>query len=145
MPTFNPSNRSVLNDIGHDIIGCAYEVRNTTGRFFRENYYKHALAYELINKGHSVSTEKILPALYKGVEIQDALKMDIVVDDSVIVEVKALPQIGNAEYRQLLTYLMLSHYKLGYIINFGVEKFTISGRQDVFNPYHGIYRFVYNI
>ena len=145
MNTFSPSYREKLNDIGYDIIGCAFEVRNTVGRYFREAYYKHALAHELTKKGHKVSIEQTLPALYKGIEIHDALKMDLVVDDCVVVETKALAQVGQAEYRQLLTYLMLSNFHLGYLINFGVENFTATGRQDVFNPHHGIYRLVNKI
>ncbi|MDE6408972.1 MAG: GxxExxY protein [Muribaculaceae bacterium] len=145
MPIFSPSNRNFLNQIGHDIIGCAFEVRNTAGRYFRESYYKHALAHELTQKGHSVQIEQILPALYKGIEIQNSLKMDLLVDECVVVEVKAIPQIGNSEYRQLMTYLMLSNYQLGYIINFGVENFTISGKQNKFDTCHGIYRFVNHI
>ncbi|MBD5184972.1 MAG: GxxExxY protein [Bacteroidales bacterium] len=145
MNTFNPTDRDRLNAIGYDIIGCAFEVRNTVGRYFREAYYKHALAYELSQKGHKVSIEQIVPALYKGIEIQDALKMDLVVDDCVIVETKALAQVGQAEYRQLLTYLMLSNFHLGYLINFGVETFTATGCQDIFNPHHGIYRLVNKI
>lgn len=145
MHDFNPSNRDKLNDIGHDIIGSAYEVRNTAGRYFREKYYKYALAYELTQRGHTVEIEKTLPALYKGVEIQDSLNMDLLVDGCIVVEVKALRQIGNAEYRQLLTYLMLSKFKLGYLINFGVENFTISGKQNKFETCHGIYKFVNGI
>ncbi|MDE7414247.1 MAG: GxxExxY protein [Muribaculaceae bacterium] len=145
MHNFNPSEKSVLNDIGHDIIGCAFEVRNNAGRYFREKYYLHALAFELTQRGHTVEIEKSLPAMYKGVEIQDSLNMDLLVDGCVVVEVKALHQIGNAEYRQILTYLMLSKFKLGYLINFGVENFTISGNQNKFNNCHGIYRFVNGI
>lgn len=145
MKNFDPSPASRLNAIGKDIIGCAFNVRNIAGRYFREKYYKHALAYELSQKGYSVRVEVLVPSLYKGIEIDDALFMDIVVDDSVVIEVKAIPQIGQAEYRQLLTYLMLSKYRLGYIINFGVERFSVAARNEVFSPKQGIYRLVNNI
>ncbi len=134
-----------LNDIGHDLIGSAFEVRNQVGRYFREDFYKHALAFEMREKGYTVEIEPWLPAIYKGEEIQKALRMDLLIEDSVVVELKAIPQVGNTEYRQLLTYLFLSKYKLGYLINFGAEKFSVADRKDVFNPSHGIYRFVNNI
>ncbi|MDE6296454.1 MAG: GxxExxY protein, partial [Muribaculaceae bacterium] len=137
--------RTSLNEIGSDIIGASFEVRKVAGRYFREKYYKYALAYELRNMGHTVEIEKTLPALYKGFEIEDSYYMDLVIDDKVVVETKALRQVGDSEYRQLMSYLMLSHYKLGYLINFGVEDFTIAKRENKFCPYYGIYRFVNQI
>ena len=89
--------------------------------------------------------EKTLPALYKGVEIEDSYHMDLVIDDKIVIEIKALPQVGASEYRQLMSYLFLSKYKLGYLINFGVENFSVAKREDKFNPYLGIYRFVNGI
>ena len=131
-----------LNEIGHDIIGAAFEVRKIVGKYFREKYYKYALAYELQQKGHDIAIECPLPALYKGMEIENSYRMDLVVDQCVVVEIKALHQVGEEEYRQLLSYLILSRFKLGYLINFGADDFCIAKRDFKFNPYFGIYRFV---
>ena len=83
--------------------------------------------------------------LYKGVEIDDAYKADIVVENRVVIEVKALGKMGEAEARQLLSYMRLSDFRLGYLINFGTRTFK-NGRLDEHLPYEmGIYRVVNNI
>ena len=138
-----------LNDefleIGSDIIGAAFEVRKTAGRLMREKYYKDALSWELRQRGYVVENEVLIPAIYKGVEIGEAYKADIVVDNRVIIETKALGKMGEAEARQLITYLKLSDYRLGYLINFGTRTFK-NGRIDDCLPYdRGIYRIVNNI
>lgn len=129
-------------DIGYDIIGASYEVRNTAGKNMREVYYKSALAWELRQRGYVVEVEKTIPALYKGIQIDDSYRADIVVDNRVIIEVKAKGHLGEEEARQLITYLSLSGYKLGYLINFGAASFK-SGRLSDALPYNsGIYRIV---
>lgn len=133
-----------LNAIGSDVIGSAFDVRKIADRYLRENYYKIALAYELRQRGHKVVIEQLLPAIYKGIEIGDSFRMDLVVDDCVVIEVKALPQVGEAEFRQLFTYLKLSNFKLGYLINFGVDNFSIASNHNRLNTNQGIYRFVNN-
>lgn len=131
--------------IGHDIIGAAYAVRNAVNRGLRESYYEAALAWELARLGYRVERQVIVPAIYKGEVIDDAYKADIIVDNRVIIEVKAVGQMKETEPRQLLTYLVLSNFALGYLINFGVEHFSI-GRLSEPLPYkNGIYRMVNGI
>ena len=115
-----------LNKIGHDIIGCAFEVRKTCGKYLLESFYEAALAYELRNLGHTVERQQPLPAIYKGVEIKDAYVMDIVVDNKVVVECKALSHLTGVEVKQLHTYMFLSNFRLGYLINFDAEDFSPS-------------------
>ena len=139
-----PLNEEYLK-IGYDIIGSAFEVRNNSGIGFRERYYRDALAWELSQKGYAVEKEVPVAALYKGMEIGDAYRADIVVDGRVVIEVKAVSRIGDSEGRQLMTYLKLSSFKLGYLINFGANLF-VTGRLDEGAPYEkGIYRVVNNI
>lgn len=131
--------------IGYDIIASAFEVRNTIGRGVREKFYEGALAYEIAQKGYKIERQVLIPAIYKGVVVEDAYKADIVVENSVIIEVKAVGQMKESECRQLLTYLKLSNFKLGYLINFGATKFK-TGKPSESLPYmNGIYRFVNNI
>ena len=132
------------NAIGYDIIGAAFRVYNTVGRLLRENYYEAALAYELTQAGHTVQRQVPVPALYKGEEVRDAYQADIIVDNCVIIELKAVSTMKEAESRQLLTYLRLSGFKLGYLINFGTKTFKI-GRSNDFPLSEGIYRFVNNL
>lgn len=138
-----------LNDkyikIGHDIIGAAYEVRNNAGRGLREVYYEKALVYELTLRGYNVKTQVTIPVSYKGIVIDDAYKADIIVDDKVIIEIKAVGQLKETEPRQLLTYLKLTKLELGYLINFGVESFRPGKLSDPL-PYNaGFYRIINNL
>ena len=131
--------------IGSDIIGAAFRVRNEAGSGLREKYYAGALAYELRSMGYQVETEHPVPAKYKDTIIDNAYAADLVVDNRVIIEVKALRYVQEAECRQLLTYLRLSDFRLGCLINFGVKDFTV-GRLSDPKPYvSGIYRMVNNI
>lgn len=126
--------------IGSDIIGAAFEVRKSTGKGMRECYYRDALVWELKQKGYDVLTEVLIPAIYKGSIISNAYKADILVDNKVVIEVKAIPQMSYGETRQIISYLKLSELKLGYLINFGVQNFT-NGKLTDPHPYNkGIYR-----
>lgn len=134
-----------FRQIGYDIIGSAFTVRNETGRGLREVYYKKALAWELQQRGYDVQLEVTIPAFYRGIEIADAFLADIVVDRRVIVETKALISMGENESRQLITYLNLSRFKLGFLINFGAKNFVLGKATDVFPHTKGIYRYVYGL
>lgn len=131
--------------VGYDIIGAAFDVIKNSGRFLREKYYEAALSIELTERGHQVKRQVTIPAFYRGVEIEDSYLADIVVDDKVIIEIKAIATMKEHECRQLLTYLRLSGFKLGYLINFGAKDFRI-GKTSEKLPYEkGIYRFVNNL
>ena len=131
--------------IGYDIIGSSFQVRKVAGRNLREQYYRDALAWELREKGYTIEKEVLIPALYKGIEIDDAYRADIVVDNRVIIEVKALRAMGEIECRQILTYLTLSNFKLGYLINFGAKEFHTGKLEDTLPYSKGIYRIVHDI
>lgn len=131
--------------IGYDIIGSAYAVRKEAGRGLREKYYEQALAWEISQKGYSVKTQVSLPALYKGIEIGDSFLADVVVEGRVIIEVKALRYITESEIRQLNTYLKLADFRLGYLINFGVEDFSTKKFNGEYPLSGGIYRLVNDI
>lgn len=81
------------------------------------------MAYELRLKGHKTECEKRIPAVYKGKEIKDAFRIDILVDDKVVIECKSLSSLCGLEFNQISTYLQLGNYKLGYIINFSAKDF----------------------
>ncbi len=105
--------------IGRDIIGSAFEVRKNSGKGLREHYYKHALACELTALGYKVEIEGKIEVKYKGEIITDAYKADLVINDCVIIETKAITHMYEDQFRQLYTYLHLSKYELGYLINSG--------------------------
>lgn len=134
-----------FKQIGYDIIGAAFDVRNNTGRGLREVYYRKALAWELQQKGYEVKQEFTVPALYRGNVIGDAFKADILVDNRVIIEVKAIGKMDDEESRQIITYLKLSDFKLGYLINFGSKEFRTGKISDPMPYDKGIYRIVNGI
>ena len=112
-----------INDITYDIIGAAFEVRKHCGRGLLENYYESALAYELEQKGHKVARQVLVPAFYKGVEVKDPYKLDILVDDKVVIELKSVPYLISENFSQLSTYLWLTDKKIGLLINFSAKNF----------------------
>ena len=131
--------------IGYDIIGSAFEVMKVAGKGLKEKYYEMALTYELIQKGHEVKCQVEIPAIYKGIEIGNSFVADMIIDNKVLVELKAINYLTEAESRQIITYLKLSGLKLGYLINFGAKDFKV-GKTDHQYPYkQGIYRYVNGI
>ena len=107
-----------LNGISGSIIGAAIEVHKWLGPGLLEGAYEACLEYELSARGHSIARRKPLPIVYKGVPIDCAYRMDLVVDEQVIVEVKAVEHLFPIHQAQILTYLRLSGLPLGLLINF---------------------------
>lgn len=133
-----------LNEIGFDIIGAAFEVRKECGSMLLESFYEAALTAELTNRGHDVKRQVLIPAKYKNIVVENSFRADLIIDDSVIIELKALGRLHGEEFRQLMAYLTLSDLRLGYLINFGAKDFSINNSH---NPSltKGIYRIVNKI
>ena len=112
-----------INDITYDIIGAAFEVRKQCGKGLLESYYEAALAYELEQKGHKADRQVLVPALYKGVPVKDPYKLDILIDNEVIVELKSVSHLISENFSQLATYLWLTDKKVGLLINFSAKDF----------------------
>ncbi len=110
----------VENDISNKIIGAAIEVhRILGGPGLLESVYEAALCHELTLRGLKFKRQLIVPVIYKGAAIKDPLCLDILVEDKVVIEVKATEKENPIHQKQLLTYLRLTGMKLGLIINFG--------------------------
>jgi GxxExxY protein len=121
------------NELSNVIIGLAIEVHQTLGGpGLLESVYEEALVWELRRKHFTVQRQKELPIKYKDIIIGNPLKLDIVVNDLVIIECKAC--LGNNDIfeAQLLTYLRITGLKLGLLINFG-EKLVSQGIRRVVN------------
>ena len=120
------------NELSKAIIGSAIEVHKTLGAGLIEKYYGYALAHELKSRGYKVETEKAIPFIYKDLVIKDACRADLIVEDSIIVELKAT-EIDNTLFAaQLLTDLKMSGMKLGLVLNFNRER-LIDGIERVIN------------
>ncbi len=109
-----------LNDISYKIIGCAYQVHSELGPGLLESSYEACLQYELLNAGLRTESQKALPVTYKDLKLDAGYRIDLLVEDSVIIEIKSVEAISPIHEAQLLTYLKLSKIKLGLLINFNV-------------------------
>ena len=106
------------NEISYKIIGAAFELHKTIGPGLLESAYENALAFELRELGLKVEQQYPMPFIYKDVKQDVGYRLDIIVENKVIVEVKSVEALAPVHYAQLLTYLKLSGLKLGLIINF---------------------------
>jgi GxxExxY protein len=107
--------------LSHDVIGAAIEVHRQLGPGLLESVYELALCKELWLRRISVERQVNLPVHYKGAELECSVKLDLLVQRSIIVEVKSVETIMQIHRAQLLTYLRLQGLWLGLLINFNVE------------------------
>jgi GxxExxY protein len=109
------------NKLSDRIIAAAIEVHKVLGGpGLLESIYEDALFYELGLRNIQVQRQLAVPVLYKGVPVRDALRLDLLVEDQVVVEVKATEKILEVHSAQVLTYLRLTRHKLGLVLNFGL-------------------------
>jgi len=123
-----------LDKITQAIIGAAIQVHQTLGPGLLESAYEACLAFELVELGYKIEKEKPLPLVYKTMELDCAYRLDLLVEDKVIVEVKAVDQLMPIHQAQVLSYLKLSGCKIGLLINFNV-KLLKTGIQRIINGY----------
>jgi len=121
------------NEIGTLILDAAFEVHKTLGPGLPESSYEHCLAFELINKGLSVDVQKALPLVYKETKLECGYRIDLFVENKIIVEVKAIEALNDIHLAQVLTYLKLTSCKLGYLLNFNVVQLKSGIRRVVNN------------
>jgi GxxExxY protein len=112
--------RERLNKISEAIIGAAIHVHRTLDPGLLESAYKACLAYELEKRGLVVEQEKAVPLVYEAVKLECGYRMDLLVERSVVVEVKSVEALAPVHEAQALSYLRLSGCKLGPLINFNV-------------------------
>ena len=108
------------NDISYDIRKCAFNVHTALGPGLLESVYEVALAFELRQMGYLVKAQVPLPMTYAGQRMEVGFRLDLLVNDRVIVEIKSVEAVQDVHRKQLLTYLKLSGCKLGLLINFNV-------------------------
>ena len=110
-----------LNDISYKIIGCAYTVHSELGPGLLESTYETCLEYELLEKALKVERQKPLPVVYKDIKLNAGYRIDLLVEDKIVVEIKSCDAITPIFEAQLLTYLKLADKKLGLLINFNTK------------------------
>lgn len=109
------------NELSKIIIGCAIEVHKHLGPGLLESAYQECLYYELKNLKLDVQKEKALPIVYKEVRLDHGYRIDLLVNNKVVIEIKTVEFFAEVHTAQVLTYLKLGNYKLGLILNFYVS------------------------
>ena len=112
------------NDLTYIIRGAIFKVYNTLGPGLFESVYELALCYELIKSGLSADRQVSLPVIYDNVNLEAGFRIDILVEDSVIIEIKSVENITAVHHKQLITYLKLSGLKLGLLVNFNSDNIS---------------------
>ncbi len=113
-----------INDISYKIVGCSIEVHKHLGPGLMESVYESCLKDELISSGLYVKSQVQIPISYKGKELGNILKLDLIVNDLIIVEIKAVDIMIPLFKAQLLSYLKLTGKPKGLLINFHCENIT---------------------
>ena len=106
------------NVIGTIVVDAAIAVHQELGPGLLESVYEYVLAEELKRRGLTAKRQVPVPINYRGMRFDEGFRSDVIVEDKVILEMKAVQQIHNAHKKQLLTYLRLTGYKLGFLLNF---------------------------
>ncbi|MCH7399293.1 GxxExxY protein [Belliella sp. DSM 107340] len=110
------------NDISYIVRGAIYDVYNGLGPGLFESVYVAALEWELINQGLLVNREVPVPVHYKAVKLDLGFRIDLLVENKVIIEVKSVGNLADVHHKQILTYLKITEKKLGILVNFNVAR-----------------------
>ena len=109
------------NEISHEIIGAALEIHKTIGPGLLESAYENALAFDLRELGFEVKQQFPMPFIYKNVKQDIGYRIDLLVNNKVIIEIKSVENLAPVHFSQTLTYLKLSGLKLALLINFNTK------------------------
>ena len=120
------------NDVATIVVDCAYQIHTKTGPGMFESVYECILAEYLIKRGLKVERQVKMPAKFEDIQLDRVFVADIIVNDMLIIELKSKTHLDDVDKKQLLTYLRLTGYKLGLLINFG-EKLIKDGIKRIIN------------
>lgn len=110
-----------LDRLSNVVIGCAIEVHKAPGPGLLESAYQQCLAWELRQRGVSVKEQVAVPMRYKTLDVPNAYRLDMLVDEELVVELKAVDRFEPVHVAQMLTYLKVSRLRLGLLLNFNVD------------------------
>jgi GxxExxY protein len=125
-----------IDQLTYKIIGCAIEVHKELGPGLLESIYEKCLIYELKLNSFDVKSQVTIPLFYKGLEMNCDLRLDIIVDDLVVVELKSVAAILPVFEAQLLTYMKLLKAPKGILINFNSKNLFHDGQKTYVNEYY---------
>ena len=119
-----------LNDLSYKVRGAIFSVHAELGPGLLESVYEAALLYELNSIGLEAKSQVALPVIYKEVKLEIGFRIDILVENSMILELKSIESLQDVHKKQLLTYLKLSDKKLGILVNFNC--FKLIDKENIF-------------
>lgn len=122
-----------LNDLSYNIIGAAYRIHRKLGPGLLESTYEVCLAYELKKMNIFFERQKHLPVVYNEIKLDAGYRIDLLVENAIIIEIKSMDGIAPVHVAQLLTYLRLSDIKPGLLVNFNVENLKMGIKRIVNN------------
>ncbi len=122
------------NELSKIVIGSAIKVHQSLGPGLLENAYQECLFYELKKQNLNVTKEKSMPVIYEEIKMDCGYKIDLLVEDKVVIELKSVDKLNDVHKAQTLTYMKLGDYKLGLLINFNVSLLK-SGIKRLINGY----------
>lgn len=108
------------NELSKILVNCAYKVHKSLGPGLLESAYEECLFYELNKTGLKIEKQKALPLIYEEVKLDIGYRIDIIIENKIIVEIKSVESLNDVHFAQLLTYLKLTNCKLGLLMNFNV-------------------------
>jgi GxxExxY protein len=108
-------------DVFKNVLDCSFKVHTALGPGLLESSYEECLYYEILQLGLKVEKQKSLPLIYNEVKLEIGYRIDLYVEDQIIVEIKSVEAINEVHFAQILTYLKLSGSKLGLLVNFNVR------------------------
>jgi GxxExxY protein len=124
-------------DLTEKIIGCGIRIHRRLGPGLLEKTYEHCLAYELRKSGLHVDQQVLLPLVYDDVHLVEAYRVDLIVDNAVLVELKTVEKVTAVHEAQVLTYVKLSGLEVGLLLNFqteflrdGIKRFAVTKRES---------------
>ena len=123
----------IENEISYDIRGAIFRVYNELGPGLLESVYEKALAYELTQMGYDIEPQVSVPFYYHNIEFDNGFRLDLLVDEKVIIELKSVKTLEDLHHKQLLTYLKLTGLKLGILVNFNSSDISKSIKRVVNN------------
>jgi GxxExxY protein len=109
-----------INKITEIIIGCAIEVHKNLGPGLLESAYEECLAYELQNSNLKIERQKAIPVIYKEIKLECGYRIDILVEDTVVIELKSIDAFNPVHKAQILTYMKFADKSIGLLINYNV-------------------------
>lgn len=125
-------NKSNESDVSKIVVDAAFRVHTKLGPGLLESAYEYCLFYELVKRGLNVEKQKFLPLQYDDLLVEDGYKLDLIIEDALIVEIKNVEKLNPIHTAQILTYLKLSGIKIGLLINFnsplikdGIKRYSL--------------------